>query len=509
MKSNNKKKELKLPLLLISCLFGPFWSTYVSSANMNFVIPMRDSLNTSLLTSFWVFIIFGVVCAAMVMIVSQIADLYGHMKVFFYSLTGYFISCILFAIGDSIAIVMVATAIRGACSATIVPLSLVLIKKHFPKEKFIKYNVIWSFSMASGYAIGVLICGLCSYATWRLFFWITLPIMGITLIFLLPSLKLNEPKKGPKEIDYTGCVFLFSGVFILLLLLCAGPFWGWTSSSIITFYAVSPVLLIIFFVSQLYTKNPIVNYAAFTNLNIIVSLIMGFVNFGILNAMVFLHCYFTLISGGPNYSPFLAGATLLPLTVPVLFCNMISSKIRNKIGFKKLLLLSSAITFAGCLNIYWFNSNSGYINLWWMFLLIGSGIGIGFPIPAKIGMSVVEKKFSGMMSGALSSCYMIGAVICVAIAAICFLNSSQSFVTKNINKNHSQQIVKATLLSQDKYIKKIDQISNNNSKYKSYIKSTVKNGFYIGFQNVGLFCAIIAALGFIVSALFIKEKDLN
>ena len=69
--------------------------------------------------------------------------------------------------------------------------------------------------MVSGYAVGVLICGLCSYATWRLFFWVTLPIMGITLVFLLPSLKLNEPKKGSKEIDYTGCVFLFSGVFIL------------------------------------------------------------------------------------------------------------------------------------------------------------------------------------------------------------------------------------------------------------------------------------------------------
>ena len=112
-----------------------------------------------------------------------------------------------------------------------------------------------------GWCIGPFFGGLiASYSTWRVLFWINLGVILYSILVLFLYSSSTKTKTNDKKIDYLGAFLLISGLATLLLLLSEGPFWGWTSPQNITLYAVSPTLLILFFISQTKIKNPIVVY---------------------------------------------------------------------------------------------------------------------------------------------------------------------------------------------------------------------------------------------------------
>ncbi len=117
--------------------------------------------------------------------------------------------------------------VQAAGAAILVPASLGLILVALPADQVLRGVHIWAVSGAISGAIGPVLGGLLTEASWRWIFVINLPI-GIATVFAaarsVPNIKHN---RETRILDPFGSLLLIVGIGAVSLGLVKGPDWGW------------------------------------------------------------------------------------------------------------------------------------------------------------------------------------------------------------------------------------------------------------------------------------------
>lgn len=223
-----------------------------------------------------------------------------------------------------------ARALQAIGGGMMIPLSMAIVYQIWPKEKAGVAMGLWGLTVTLAPAIGPTLGGyLVDYFSWRLIFYINLPVGILTLLIGWLSLPETRPVKGAK-LDLLGLLLISGSCFALLLALSKGHEWGWGSQSIVTLLTGAFFGLLLFFFWELAVPNPVIDVrllrigafslALLTSSLVSVALFIG----------VFLVPIFTQNIQG--YSPLQTGLILLPSALSSGLVMPLAGRLFDKIG---------------------------------------------------------------------------------------------------------------------------------------------------------------------------------
>ena len=134
------------------------------------------------------------------------------------------------------------------------------------KERGRAMGIYAGVSMIS-LAVGPLAGGLLTQGvSWRPVFWLNLPVGVAMLALAALTLPPDEPEAGAR-MDWRGAFTLVPSLVMIVVALMQAQQWGWGSSATIGLLGGGVVLLMVFCVTELRTRSPLVQLSLFSNGN--------------------------------------------------------------------------------------------------------------------------------------------------------------------------------------------------------------------------------------------------
>ena len=499
--------------ILASCLIMGFCGVYIAITSVILEYPIGYGLGFSATEMIWVALAYTTIAAGFVAIGGQISKLFKYdFSVFIWAIVIMFIGTLLLSISTGPGTLYTARILQGFAISIITPCTLTIIQNSVTPERRAKVSIYWSLSIATSLFIGALIGALCTLATWRLMYWIILPVFFVVLLLIWPYRKHQSEQKPWQEADYIGALLYAVFAVIIVLLFSLGFEFGWTSSTIISFYAIAPTLLLLFLWYETKAKQPILNYKAANNRNFILGISIVQINFWSLYTYLLVFTLYTQSILGAGYSFFVACMTLLPFlfacTAGMISCLYVC----KKYNIKHITSIACICNFIGFFAMVWLYPTAEYIAIWWAQVIAGLGIGITIVIGNMITSSSVEPRYQDFASSCISTCLFLGASIGAAIGYMIYRFVSSNLLGSGLARlNLTNDIINSikgfsfSPTTGTDYISLNNLLQNFSNTTKAAIITISKQALGNGLAYTCLLLACINLISFILT-IFYKTK---
>ena len=238
------------------------------------------------------------------------------------------------------------------------------------------------------------------YVNWRMVFWVALLGYFISLAIGVSSKKIEDKLELREfKLDYIGTFLLAAFSVCFMVLFAEYPYWGY-SSTIITLISVTPVLFIFFIISQIKVKYPIFEFSLFKSKDFFIGSLMNLFS----QAAFVSFIYVTVVAGMSkfayhNYSVFIIGVLLFPFLASIIFVSPAVVIFMKKLNLKHMILVGNILVFSGLLVLMFINYKVSYAYIWWIFVMMGVGLGISWIFLTPYAYSTVPKNLSGQGAG--------------------------------------------------------------------------------------------------------------
>lgn len=386
----------------------------VTILNTSLPTIARD-LNESPLNMQLTIISYALTVALFMPLSGWIADRYGTLKVFRYSVAMFVIGSIFCAFSSSLNVLILSRIVQGVGGAMMMPVARLTLIKTVPKSQLLSAWNLMAMAGLTGPIMGPLLGGfLVTYMSWHWIFLINIPVgvIGIWCArFYMPNLIGTASR-----FDIIGFV-LFSGGIVLATLGLDFIGEAMRDKDLASSFVVIGFLLVGSYV--LYAKGKkrvLFPLSVFRNSTFSLSMISN-----ILIRLSSAGVPFLLplmLQLGLGYSPDKAGMMMVPLAISSIIMKPINTKIIAKFGYKKTLicvsiLLTLAILCLGLVGIYQ--------QLWWTIIsIMFYGACISMIFSSVNTLMVSELKDDQVSAGTtlLSVVQQIGISLGIAAASV-------------------------------------------------------------------------------------------
>jgi EmrB/QacA subfamily drug resistance transporter len=407
---------------------------------VNISIPeLEDQMSANVATVTWIINAYNIVFAVLLVSMGRLADQFGRKKFFILGLAVFTAGSALCAAAWSIEWLIVFRVIQGVGAGILAPLGFAITVLVFPPQQrgfgLALIAVVALVSSAAGPVVGG---ALIEIASWHWIFLINIPfgILGVFLAWRWWPETWDLSAVG-KTVDVRGMLLLGGTVlFLTMALIEANPFGGdlplW-----LTLMQGAILLGVLFFWWERRAPDPMITPGLlanrqFRNANIGMLLFAA----GAIGSLLLLSLVFVNLWG---YSQLEAGLAILP--VPL--CGLLAwpfvgraADTRPPGELAKPALIAMAI---GMLWVSFLPSTAEdaltYIRILPGLLLIGVGMGIGFPSLNVGAMGAVTGPELGLASGVLNTARQLGAAIGVAILIATFGGALHAHMSLFANDN--------------------------------------------------------------------------
>jgi len=392
---------------------------------VNISIPeLQDEMSTDVGTVTWIINAYNIVFAVLLVSMGRLADQFGRKRFFILGLSVFTIGSALCAAAWSVEWLIVFRVIQGAGAGILAPLGFAMTVLVFPPERrgfgLALIAVVALVSSAAGPVIGG---ALIEIASWHWIFLINLPfgIIGLILAWRWWPETWDLSAVG-KEVDVRGMLLLGGAVlFLTMALIEANPFGGdlplWLS------LMQGAILLgVLFFWWERRAPDPMITPGLlankqFRNANIG----MLFFAAGSIGSLLLLSLVFVNLWG---YTELEAGFAILPIPLCGLMAWPFVGKAADSRPPGELAKPALLLMGVGMLWVSFLPSTSddawAYIRILPGLVMMGAGMGIGFPSLNVGAMGAVTGQELGLASGVLNTARQLGAAIGVAILIATF-----------------------------------------------------------------------------------------
>lgn len=389
----------KLFLLNIALGLGTFIQVLDSSI-ANVAVPyIAGSLAVSADQGTWVITSFAASNAVMLPLTGWLADYFGRVRLFVWSIVLFAITSFLCGFSSSLVMLVIFRVLQGAVAGSLIPLSQSLLLDNNPPEKRGGALGFWAMIVVIAPVLGPIIGGyLTDYHSWPWIFYINVPIGLFSAFVSWVMLRGRESPIVRHPIDWTGLFFLSVGVACLQIMLDKGKDLDWYESNVITALTVIAVIALAYFIAwDLLTPYPVVNLSFFTNRNFFfgtLCITMGYLLY--FCGTVILPLWLQTVQG---YNAFWSGVAVAPVgIIPVIFSRRVGKNLHR---FDLRLLVSlSFLAFA--LSFFYqanFTSDVSLEKIMVARLIQGMGITLFFIPLVQLSLGSIHKEQYASASG--------------------------------------------------------------------------------------------------------------
>ncbi len=265
----------------------------------------------------WVLTAYLLIFAVMLPSSGWFADHIGYKRMFVLSLFLFTLGSFLCSLAWSLGVLIFFRLIQGAGAGILMPVGMAIITREFPPEKRGLALGFWSISASASVSLGPTLGGyLIDRFSWHTIFDINIPV-GIIAIIATTIIVREHKSEDVRKFDLLGFISLTAFLTTLLLALANGNSdWntgGWTSTYILTCFAISLVSLVIFLITEVSVEHPLIEINLFKNFDFAVSNFAMFLfGLGMFGSTFLLPIY---LQNSLGYTPLQAGLVFLPVGI--------------------------------------------------------------------------------------------------------------------------------------------------------------------------------------------------
>src|SRR5512133_3032528 len=234
-------------LTLVAVAFGLFM-IMLDNTVVNVALPsIRADLGISISELEWVVNGYALTFGVLLLSGGKLADMLGRRRIFIVGLVIFTASSFFCGFANSAGLLIGARVVQGVGAALMNPATLSIITATFPPRQRGTAIGIWAGVSALALAIGPIVGGLLTEkVNWSWIFFINIPVGVLGVI--AARLFIDETKDTSKEqrLDLPGLVTSGTGLFALTYGLIETNDHSWTSTRVLTLFAIAAVALVAF-----------------------------------------------------------------------------------------------------------------------------------------------------------------------------------------------------------------------------------------------------------------------
>jgi MFS transporter, DHA2 family, multidrug resistance protein len=383
-----------------SVMIGTFLSVMDISV-VNVALPhMMGTFGEDLITITWVSTAYSIAEIIMITMAAWWTTLLGRKRLFLLSMAIFTTGSILSASAHTFSQIVLYRVIQGIGGGSLIPCSQAISREVFPPAEQAMAMAIFAMGVTLAPTFGLIAGGwLVDNYGWPAVFYINVPfaIAGIVLV----SAFVHDPpylKRGAERIDWFGIILLSIWIIAMQIVLERGEEVDWFSNDWIVFgtlmAAASFVALIVW---ELYSREPIINFRLFQNLELSTGSFLGtLVSFTLFGSSFVLP---QLTESVLNYPAYQAGLVVTPRAIAMILSMPIIGRLYNHVSPRLLVAGGLIATYVG---FSWLGHFSLYVGFWNFMLplaLIGAGMSFPMVTLSTVSLSSIER---AQMTGASS-----------------------------------------------------------------------------------------------------------
>jgi len=387
----------------------------MESASLNVAIPtLVRELGASDTELQWMVDLYTLVFGALLLTMGAVGDRFGRKGALQAGLVIFGLTSLATALfARDAPFIIVGRGIMGVGGALVMPATLSILTRVFPREERGKAIGIWAAFAGLGAPLGQISSGvLLEYFGWQSVFWTVVPIVALALLAGVRFVpKSRDPALAP--LDVVGGVLSVVALGGLLYAIIEGPNAGWMSPPILGVGALSLVVAVVFVWWERRNTHPMLPLEFFSD--------RGFSAGNVVIASVFFCAFATFfvitqyLQFVQSFSPLEAGVRFLPLGVGLIVGSPYSARLLARVGAAPtvasgLLLVSGALASLAMLG-----SEDQYWRLGVALFVAGLGIGLSMPPATTVVMASVPAGKAGIGSSMGDTSRQVGGAFGVAI----------------------------------------------------------------------------------------------
>jgi EmrB/QacA subfamily drug resistance transporter len=397
---------------------------------VNVALPsIKRGLSFSSSDLSWIVNAYTLTFGGFLLLGGRAGDLFGRQRIFLVGLAIFSASSLFNGLAQTPTMLILGRAVQGFGGALISPAALSIITTTFEEgTRRNKALGVWSAIAASGAAFGLLIGGALTQAiSWRWAFFVNVPVGVIT--FVLSSRMVPDSRvEGDRGVDVLGAVLVTSGLMSIVYALAkaASPQEGWSSPTVLLFGAVGLGLLVLFLVTEMRYRAPLVRLSIFrirslSAANGAMFLVAG----GMFAMFYFAGLYVQIVLG---YSPLTAGLAFLPVCLGIGVGAGLAAQAVKRFDVRVVTCVGMLIAATGFFMLQRIGVASGYVDVLLPALIVLSvGLGLTFVPVTLIATTTVTAQDAGLASGLLNTSQQVGGSLGLAILATLAVGQTNSY----------------------------------------------------------------------------------
>ncbi|MFK0240209.1 MFS transporter [Microbacterium sp. NPDC090281] len=397
----------------------------------------------------WVFNAYVVAFGGLLLLGGRLSDAFGARKIFVLGWLVLIAGSIMAGAAGNVGVEIAGRAIQGAGSAMIAPAALTLLMMLFGGTSDLpKAFAVYGAAAPIGGTAGVFLGGvLTEYVSWPWVFYVTVPIALFVLAFTATALP-RTVRKATGSIDIGGAITVTVGLAAVVYAVVNAPEVGWLTWSTLGMLAAGIVLLVIFFVIQARSRNPLLR------LSLLRAPLLGAANAAQLmlgaawvSMWFFLNLYLQQVLGA---SAFAAGAALLPMTgLVVIVMIALAPRLQERFGAKSLIVSGLLLLAAGLAWLAFVRPDGNYaVDVLPASLLAALGMSLAFVPSLGTAINAAPPAETGVASGLVSTSYQIGSALGLAVlTAIVYGIAGTDASPVELTQGYSAAFIGAAILA--------------------------------------------------------------
>jgi len=442
--------------------------------------------------------------AAVMLPIGLLGDRYGHKKLLITGIT-------IFG-GASLAGVFVGSAgpliavrtLMGVGAAMIMPLTMALLPKIFPKDELDKAIGTWTAAASIGMPVGPLVGGwLLNHFWWGSIFVFNLPVVAIALFFvvlMLPADPTAAARRAegitPPPFDGLGTVLGGFGITAIVYGTILVPEDGWGDAKVLGTLIAGVLLLVGFVVRERTCHAPLVDFGLFRSRKFLWGTVVAvFVNFCIMGILFVVPQFLESVLGNDAFG---TGLRLLPLIGGLLVGAQLAEAFVPKAGPRVIIPLGLLVLAGGTILGAQTSTGDGYGWAATWLSVTGAGFGLAIVPGTSMVLGSLPEEGTGAGSSLLETLQQVGGVLGVA-----GLGSLLSYGYLHRISTHG--LPKQTADAARDSVTGADVVAGK--LHNQELLTSAHTAFIHGSNLVLVACGLVSLLAAVLAALFLPPKS--
>jgi MFS family permease len=351
----------------------------------------------------------------------RVADIFGHRRVFLWSLAIFAAASIAGGFVDSGPTLIAARLVKGIAAAFTAPAALALLLAVFGEgPQRAKALGLFASTGAAGFVLGMVLGGAATLISWRATLVMGAPVAILTLLLAPIALPLDARRTGPRPgFDWAGAITITPGLLLFVFGITNAASAGWADVFTWGSLVAAIVLILGFLVIEARHKDPMVPLAMFRRARLTHANIVGFLYQGAYIGFQFTATlYYQDVYGWSAFATgfCFAGAGAFVMFLAPRFATLAQN--RGTTGFMTAGVGLQAISY-----IFWVLS-VGHVDPILLVILsqipLGLGYAMTFPSIQVAALADIEEDKSGLASGMFFAAFQIGGGVVLAATSAVF-----------------------------------------------------------------------------------------